>query len=36
LDELDLDAVREALQAMEPGPVLQFEEEGERVEIRID
>ncbi len=36
LDEVDLEAVREALLAMEPGPVLQIEEGGERVEIWID
>ena len=36
LEEVDLEAVREALLAMEPGPVLQVEEDGERVEIWID
>ena len=36
LDDVDLHAVREAILAMERGPVLKFEEGGERVEIWID
>ena len=36
LDEVDLEAMREAILAMEPGPVVQIEEGGERVEIWID
>ncbi len=36
LDDVDLEAVREAILAMEPGPVIQIEEGGERVEIWIN
>jgi hypothetical protein len=36
LDEVDLDAVREALLGMESGPLLQFEAGGERVGIWIE
>jgi hypothetical protein len=36
LDEVDLDAVREAILAMERGPVLKLEEGGERVEVWIN
>jgi len=36
LDGVDLEEVRRALLAMEPGPVLQVEEGDERVEIWID
>ncbi len=36
LDEVDLDAVREAILTMERGPVLKLEEGGERVEIWIN
>ncbi len=36
LDDVDLHAVREAILAMERGPVLTLEEGGERVEIWIN
>lgn len=36
LNEVDLEKMRKALATMEPGPVLQVEEGGERVEIWID
>jgi hypothetical protein len=36
LNDVDLKALREAILAMEPGPVMRIEEGGERVEIWID
>jgi hypothetical protein len=36
LDDADLEALREAILAMQPGPVVQVDEGGERVEIWIE